>query len=528
MTSTSLIGREQRHRRRGELLEAPDVRLVTLTGPGGIGKTRLAIAVGEQLDEAPGGPDGLRPARLDQPARPGAAPDRGGGRRHRRGHPVRRSTPSSSTSRTPRRCSSSTTSSRSSASRPSSTSCSPPARRCSILATSRTVLRLRAEREYPVGALTVPMFAERPTLQELASLPAVQLFVDRARAVRYDFALTDDDTHRRRRDLPTPRRPAARHRAGCGPHPAARPRPPCSPASATSSTRWARGPVDLPERQRTLRATVEWSIDLLADAEQADAGDPGGVRRRLDDRRRRARLGPRRGRDARPARRARRPQPRAGRRRRDRAEVPDAGLGAGAGRRAARGRPTRRASSGAHAAVLRATSWRRPTGPAERQVEWAERLRAEEENLRVAIRWFFAHDVTPLPHLFRVLWLFWQMRDRMPEGRGLDRRAPAPGRRAGRRRPRRGAVHRGGHRRRGRRRRRTPWRPSARSSASSSPAATTPTWRAPLQLAISWTLPIVDDFDGALRAATSALDRVPRAGRAVRGLRRADGRDAAR
>ena len=55
--------------------------------------------------------------------------------------------------------------------------------------------------------------------------------------------------------------------------------------------------------------------------------------------------------------------------------------------------------------------------PAERQAEWAERLRTEEENLRVAIRWFFTHDIAPLPHIFRILWLFWQMRGRMPEGR---------------------------------------------------------------------------------------------------------------
>ena len=41
----------------------------------------------------------------------------------------------------------------------------------------------------------------------------------------------------------------------------------------------------------------------------------------------------------------------------------------------------------------------------------------EEQNLRVAIRWFFTHDITPLPHLFRALWLFWQKSDRMPEGR---------------------------------------------------------------------------------------------------------------
>src|SRR5262249_58684928 len=62
-----------------------------------------------------------------------------------------------------------------------------------ILATSRTVLRLRAEREYPIAPLTVPSFAGRPSLDELSALPAVQLFVDRARAVRHDFALTEDN-----------------------------------------------------------------------------------------------------------------------------------------------------------------------------------------------------------------------------------------------------------------------------------------------------------------------------------------------
>src|SRR5687768_5111337 len=48
--STALFGREQDIEAVGALLEDPDVRLVTLTGPGGIGKTRLAIAVGERME----------------------------------------------------------------------------------------------------------------------------------------------------------------------------------------------------------------------------------------------------------------------------------------------------------------------------------------------------------------------------------------------------------------------------------------------------------------------------------------------
>ena len=59
-----------------------------------------------------------------------------------------------------------------------------------ILATSRTVLGLRAEREYPVPPLPLPADPATVSLEELASWPAVALFVDRARAVRPGFALT--------------------------------------------------------------------------------------------------------------------------------------------------------------------------------------------------------------------------------------------------------------------------------------------------------------------------------------------------
>ena len=151
------------------------------------------------------------------------------------------------------------------------------------------MLRLRAEREYPVGALTVPAFAEPPPVEELASLPAVQLFVDRAQAVRYDFALTDDNALavveicRRLDGLPLAIELAAARTRLLDP--------------AALLARLGRvldalgtGPVDLPERQRTLRATVEWSIGLLDDAEQQHARHAVGLRRRMDGRRRDARL----------------------------------------------------------------------------------------------------------------------------------------------------------------------------------------------------------------------------------------------
>ncbi len=141
--------------------------------------------------------------------------------------------------------------------------------------------------------------------------------------------------------------------------------------------------------------------------------------------------------------------------------------------------------------------------PAERHSEWAERLRTEEENLRVAIRWFVSHDPTPLPHIFRVLWLFWQMHDRMPEGRAwideLRLRADTLDDHA------RAEVL-------------FTWAVTAVEVGDDDSALAAvedierlegriddPYLQCALQLAVAWTLPIVDDFDGALEAASTAL-----------------------
>src|SRR5204863_1248245 len=59
-----------------------------------------------------------------------------------------------------------------------------------LLVTSRHVLHLAGEREYPVLPLEVPDARRLPPLAELARIPAIGLFVERAKAVRPDFELT--------------------------------------------------------------------------------------------------------------------------------------------------------------------------------------------------------------------------------------------------------------------------------------------------------------------------------------------------
>ncbi|MCL3819354.1 ATP-binding protein [Aeromicrobium wangtongii] len=137
----------------------------------------------------------------------------------------------------------------------------------SVLATSTTVLGVRAERFYPVPPLPVPQ-EEVTGLPELLQSPAAHLFLDRARAVRPDISLTDDhiaavaEICRRLEGVPLAiELAAARLRL-------------LDPAGvlhrlSRSLDSLGAGMADLPPRHRTLRATVEWSFDMLGEAERS-------------------------------------------------------------------------------------------------------------------------------------------------------------------------------------------------------------------------------------------------------------------
>jgi predicted ATPase len=499
--STSLIGREDDIAEVVGLLEDPDTRLVTLTGPGGIGKTRLAVAVGDRLDgRSPQGTVFVPLAPITEPELVLSRIADGVGATMEGTRPaldvLAEHFGDSRTLLVLDNLEQVVA---------AATDLDQLLARCpelQLLATSRTVLRLRAEREYPVGALAVPAYDERPPVDELLSLPAVQLFLDRARAVRYDFALSEDDAWavaricRRLDGLPLAiELAAARIRL-------------LDPAALLERLEGrldalGRGPVDLPERQRTLRATVEWSIGLLGPDEQEmlaalsvfvggwtteaavevagldeyltldlldalaghslvriEASDPGPRFSMLAAVR----------------------------------ELAAERLAAGTEQEAVQRRHGRY-----YGALVENADW-----PAERHAEWAERLRIEEENLRIAIRWHLTNDIAPLPHMFRILWLFWQMYGRMPEGNAWIHELH----------PRAGAFDDRGR---------------AELLFTSAVVAVEvgdddgalaaldglerldghlddPYLVSAAKLAISWIRPLLDDFDGALRAATSALE----------------------
>ena len=136
-----------------------------------------------------------------------------------------------------------------------------------VLATSRAGLHVRGEWLWPVSPLAAPGNGWRGSLSAAARFPAVELFVDRARAVQPTFALTEanvGDVCRICADLDglplAIELVAARSRT-------------LSPAELVDrlGDRLALltdGPRDLPPHQRTLRGTIDWSYHLLSPAEQ--------------------------------------------------------------------------------------------------------------------------------------------------------------------------------------------------------------------------------------------------------------------
>jgi predicted ATPase len=416
VATTSLVGREQAIDELVGLLERPEGRLVTLTGPGGVGKTRLAVAVAERLHDrfdagvvfVPlAGVTRLEPVLAGIGRAVGAdlngagsplevlIEQLGDGRRLLLLDNLEQVVEvAGDLGELLARC---------------------PG--VQILATSRTVLQLRVEREYPVPPLPLPGDPARMPLEALEGSPAVALFVDRARAVRHDFTLTHANAAavvaicRRLEGLPLAIELAAARTRLLDPEALLR-------RLAGSLDALGAGAVDLPARQRTLRATVDWSVGLLDDDErslletvavfvdgwtidaaaqvagldedralalsealarhslvQLDRTDHGPRLRLLETIRAFV-----------AERLAARP---------DVAEI-------------------RRRHAGYYRGLAEQTD--RPLRGLD-QDHWAEGLETEAGNLAAAVGWYLANDTGPLPHLFRVLWMYWGLRDHLGEAR---------------------------------------------------------------------------------------------------------------
>ncbi|HZQ36124.1 MAG TPA: hypothetical protein VFD32_09340, partial [Dehalococcoidia bacterium] len=136
-----------------------------------------------------------------------------------------------------------------------------------VLATSRAVLQLPGEHLYPVPPLSVPA-ADTASIETLTESPAVALFVARAQAIQPDFALTQHTAVgvaaicRRLDGLPLALELAAARMKIFSPAALLTRLDRCLPV-LTGGARTA------PERQQTLRATLAWSYDLLGAGEQA-------------------------------------------------------------------------------------------------------------------------------------------------------------------------------------------------------------------------------------------------------------------
>lgn len=140
--------------------------------------------------------------------------------------------------------------------------------RLKVLATSREALMIQGEQEFPVPALEAPNPKQLPPPDDLATYPAIKLFVQRAQSVKPGFTLNASNTAavaeicRRLDGLPLAiELAAASIRLLSAQAVLAR----LEERSDLPSSR-AR---DLPDRQRTLRASIGWSYDLLAADEKA-------------------------------------------------------------------------------------------------------------------------------------------------------------------------------------------------------------------------------------------------------------------
>ena len=266
---TALVGRKKEVAAVKELLLRQDVRLVTVTGPGGIGKTRLAVqAASELVEHFPDGTHFVALASLGDPSLIASVIVQTLRIREAGGHSaieiLRKNLQDAS---------------RAAMlllldnfehlvqAAPSVAELLATAPHLKIMVTSQAALHVYGEHEFPVPPLALPDSRSKASVEVLSQCPAVALFVQRAVAAKPDFELDRGNAAAvseicaRLDGLPLAIELAAARVKVLSP--------------SLMLTRLANrfqlltgGARDLPQRQQTLRATMDWSYDLLSPAEK--------------------------------------------------------------------------------------------------------------------------------------------------------------------------------------------------------------------------------------------------------------------
>ena len=261
---TALLGRDTDLETLQRWLDDPAARLITLIGPGGVGKTRLALELAHTIAEQSSSRVLFVPlAAIDDAALAASAIAEALGLADITGHEL--------PARARVACGRQTTTivldnfEQLLDATPLVAELLASVAVLRLLVTSRAPLRVRGERQYAVGPLALAHTAGSPA--DLAHAPAVRLFLERIRDVQPDFRLTDENGPtvtaicRRLDALPLALELAARWIK-------------VMPAENLlhrlehDALLMADGPRDLPGRQQTMNATVAWSYQLLNRDEQ--------------------------------------------------------------------------------------------------------------------------------------------------------------------------------------------------------------------------------------------------------------------
>ncbi|MDQ5852391.1 MAG: helix-turn-helix domain-containing protein [Chloroflexota bacterium] len=420
VAATPLIGRTAEMAAVHAALEQPNVRLLTLTGMGGVGKTRLALAVATAMQhDVADGAAFVDLAPIRDPALVLATIAVALGVTERREEPLLATLQAHLSDKHLLLVLDNFE--QVVAAAPLLAEVLAAAPRLRILVTSREVLHLSGEHVFPVPPLTLPDRQAHPSLERLTEYDAVRLFIARAQAAQASFALTAanaaavSEMCHRLDGLPLAIELAAAR---------VRLLPPQTLLARLTNRLGllTGGARDLPARHLTLRSTLDWSYDLLPPGEQAlfarlgvfvggagleaaeavcSAGeDPqidvlDGLASLVDKSLAQQAAGP------------------VGEPRLTMLET-------------LRDYALERLEEYGEAELLRRTHahYYRTLGetaePGLRSVDqaaWIERLEAEHENLRTALQWFAASDEVELGlQLAGALWRFWAMRGYVSEG----------------------------------------------------------------------------------------------------------------